>query len=330
MVEYFKKVYSILICLLLTSIVCFFIGEITIRIFYNNFSNYNMEMWRYAAELKEPLPSQKLPFQHYVNMSGHFYGVDIKINSLGFRDFEYPKEKPPNKKRIIFIGDSFTLGWGVPLNRTFAKQVEQMLNKTDHIYEVINMGIGNYNSMMEVELFKLKGLPLKPDLLIMSYFINDAEPTPKRTIFSRGLLKYSYFLNFCFDRYVKLRIRFDEEFKWETYYQQLYDENSKSLAMNKSSIKELSKICKDARIQLLIVNIPELHELKEYPFSFATEYVRNIAVENHLPFLDMLPFLKNYNPESLWVTPEDTHANVKAHTIIAQEIYQKIREEYLL
>lgn len=327
-----KKFLGNLIVLGCVVVFCLFIGEIIVRVFYKRLHNYNMEMWRYASELKQPLPYTQLPFHHFPDKEGRYYGVNIKTNSFGLRDYEYNIEKPEGKKRIIFLGDSFTLGWGVPLETLFSKQIERMLNKRGNNYEVINMGAGNYNSTMETELFKLKGLGLNPDLVILMYFINDVEPVPRKISTPEYIVKkHSYFFAFLFDRYVKLRLRFDRDFEWSKYYSSLYSvENLKSLASNKESIKELIRLCKKNNIKLLIVNIPELRVLREYPFSFATEYIKGLAEETNVPFLDLLPSFAGHEPESLWTNLEDPHANAKANSITAQVIYKKILNEGLI
>ena len=283
-------------------------------------------MWRYAAEIKQPLPYKDLPFYHFPNREGHYYGVSIKTNSLGLRDFEYSIEKPENVKRIIFLGDSFTFGWGVPIDSLYSKQVEKMLNGKDGKVEVINMGVGNYNSIMEVELFKLKGLELDPDMVVLMYFINDTEPVPQiKSRVEYYLLRHSYFMAFLFDRLVKIKTHFDKDFEWSKYYRSLYsDENAENMAATKKAIEELIKICSKNDIKLLIVNIPELRSLKDYQFSEATEYIQSLAEEQKVPFLDLLPALVGHEEESLWVSPEDPHASELANGIIAAEIYNKI------
>jgi lysophospholipase L1-like esterase len=82
------------------------------------------------------------------------YGVNISTNSLGFRsDREYSQAKKENVTRILVIGDSITLGWGVNYKQTYPKLLENFLNKgsKDKQYEVINTGVGNYNSVNECE-----------------------------------------------------------------------------------------------------------------------------------------------------------------------------------
>lgn len=313
-------------------LVCFFAGEIATRALYGHFRDYNMEMWRYASDLKQPLRDPRLPFHHFPNREGSYYGAIIKTNSLGFRDREYTIRKPDGKKRIVVLGDSFTLGWGVPLDGVFSKVLERRLNEHENKYEVINMGVGNYNTTMEVELFKWKGLGLGPDMAILMYFINDTEPIPpQKSGFKYAIMKRSYFFSFLFDRLVRIRSRFVKAFEWSSYYRSLYSpENSENLASNRESMRELVRLCDESDVKLLIVNIPEMHEFKDYQFVYATDYVRRFAKESNVPFIDLLPAFSAYAPESLWVSSEDPHANARAHSIIAQQIYEKILRDRML
>ena len=52
------------------------------------------------------------------------YNVDIKINSLGLRDYERTYAKPPNTFRILVLGDFFTEGMQVDLAQTFPPQLQ--------------------------------------------------------------------------------------------------------------------------------------------------------------------------------------------------------------
>ena len=55
------------------------------------------------------------------------------------------------------LGDSLAFGWGVPVEKTSSKQLEQMLINAGHDVEVINTGVGNYNTEMEVAYFLERG-----------------------------------------------------------------------------------------------------------------------------------------------------------------------------
>ena len=319
----FKKFLVILISIFIAGILC----EVFLRIFYDNFKNYNLEMWRYAVELKKPLSKTKLPFHHYSNSSGNYYDVDITTNSFGFRDSEISIEKNDSIDRILFIGDSFTLGWGVPFDSICSEVLEKKLNHSKINYEVINTGIGNYNSIMEVELFKLKGLELKPNIVILMFFVNDVEPIPKVSRLESSFIKNSYLFAFLFDKIQKINVLANEHNNWKNYYKKLYsNENIDALTQNKESLYELINICKQEHIDLIIVNIPELHEIKEYPLNISTKYIENIATEKNVRFIDLLDYLQDYKPESLWISQEDVHSNAKANYIFANVLYKKLLE----
>ncbi len=95
----------------------------------------------------------------------------VKINSHGFRDYEYSLDKPNNTFRIIVLGDSYTFGLGVELNDSYPKILEKLLNKGvgGWTYEVLNFGVPGSELPEKVELLSDKALFFNPDLLILQY-----------------------------------------------------------------------------------------------------------------------------------------------------------------
>ena len=93
------------------------------------------------------------------------------------RDFEttnIPLAKPPGVYRILFLGDSTTFGWGVSMNETTAKILERELNAV-HVpgyerFEVINAGVGNYDTVQEVTYYKTSGRKFHPDMVVLGLF----------------------------------------------------------------------------------------------------------------------------------------------------------------
>lgn len=309
--------------IVLSLIISLLLGEGIIRLFYNRISNYNLEMWRYAKELKKPLKYNKLPFHHKSNVECELYGVKVSTNSLGFRDNEIDTTNE-KIKRIIFIGDSFTFGWGVPSDKTYTSVLEKKLNMLNNEYDVINMGVGNYNSIMEDELFKLKGLQLNPKIVVLMYFINDVERTLQIHELKSKIFGNSYLIAFLFDKFQKIKLITNKNYNWKSYYHKIYSDKQ-AVMENKSSLEEVINICKQRNIKLLFVNIPELHELKNYSFTEATEYIKNIANDNNIPFLDLLEYIRDEKPSKIWVSDEDSHANAYANNIFANAIFEKLR-----
>src|SRR5690606_33430903 len=166
--------------------------EVASRTVLDDGMNFDLEMWKYAKDIKRVSPIEGLGHDHIPGSSGLYMGVPVDINSAGYRDREHPIDKQPGSVRIMMIGDSLTFGWGVKVEDTVAKKLETRLGGRSDTpaIEVINAGVGNYNSAMEVLEFVRRGSGFNPDIVVLNYFINDAEPTPKRK--ETGLLEHSY------------------------------------------------------------------------------------------------------------------------------------------
>ena len=95
------------------------------------------------------------------------FDISVKINSLGFRDYEYPLTKK-KKYRVVVIGDSFTFGWGVDLENCWVKILEQELNASGLDVEILNLGKGGF-SPADYGQTSEKIIPiLKPDLVVVA------------------------------------------------------------------------------------------------------------------------------------------------------------------
>ena len=320
-----KRLLQNLALVLASVVFCAVFGEIAVRILYPRIANYNMEMWHYASKVKQRTSNPKLPFLHAPNRNGFFYGADIRTDSVGFRDRDYPVARVPGKKRIMLLGDSFTLGWGVALDSTYSKQLERLLNHSGQPTEVINTGVGNTNTVMELEQFKEIGLRFKPDMVILMYYINDAEPTPPVVgALKTAIVTNSYLIAFLSDQLIKLTPRVNQSYDWRAYYAGLFEPGRPGMEASRQAIDELAALCRHNGITLVIANIPELRELKNYPFPQATAFVRSAAERNGAPFVDLLPALVNEDPSTLWVTKEDPHANAKANGIIGRALFEAV------
>jgi lysophospholipase L1-like esterase len=99
------------------------------------------------------------------------------INRDGFRDYEHPEQKPPGTYRIVVLGDSTTAGNGVSnLDAVYTKRLEKLLNtptNTSVHHEVLNMGVGGYHTLQEVETLRVKGLKYNPDMVLVTFCVND-------------------------------------------------------------------------------------------------------------------------------------------------------------
>jgi lysophospholipase L1-like esterase len=84
-------------------------------------------------------------------------------------------EKPPGTRRILFLGDSVTLGFGLDYDESFVPLVGRALNaRRVKDVEVINAGVDGYSQWQQNEYLKTEGLRFQPDVVVVSFVLNDA------------------------------------------------------------------------------------------------------------------------------------------------------------
>ena len=303
------------------------LAEVTSRVFDSGM-NFDLEMWKYARAIKRVSSNSEIAHEHTPGTSGTFMGVPVSINSMGLRDQEYPLEKPPGHVRVLMLGNSLTFGWGVKIEDTPSKLLETMLNRNggDKRYEVINAGVGNYNTRMEVAYFLERGHLLGPDVVVLNYFINDAEPTPRRRSNTFGEFSYAtVLLSSAIDTLAR---SYFGRADWKAYYQSLYDPGSADWAATKEAIKKLIAYCQKSGIKIMIANYPELHELASYPFSSISATIFQISTEDGVPFVDLLPSVSDKQPKSLWVSANDAHPNARANIEYAKTLRRELSARF--
>ncbi len=98
----------------------------------------------------------------------------FRFNSQGWRDREYPLEKPKGAFRILVLGDSFTEGLQLPVEETFTERLEEKLNRDQNRpIEVINTGVGAFSTDQQYLALKHYGVPYKPDLIILAFCVEN-------------------------------------------------------------------------------------------------------------------------------------------------------------
>ncbi len=98
------------------------------------------------------------------------FDIDIVISSGGLRDREYSYAKPDNTRRVLCLGDSFTFGYGVEWDETFAKVLEERLDhdKTGGTrWQVLNAGVNHTGTTHQLAYLNSKGMKYAPDIVVV-------------------------------------------------------------------------------------------------------------------------------------------------------------------
>lgn len=97
----------------------------------------------------------------------------FEINSWGFRDREFSAHHP-GVTRIVVLGDSVTAGLGVAdVADTYPKVLERLLGGSTGRVEVLNLGVGGYDTEQEAEALRVHIDRLRPDVVCVGFCVND-------------------------------------------------------------------------------------------------------------------------------------------------------------
>lgn len=128
------------------------------------------------ARIIEPSPNPALVYELQPGLDVDFGHVRVRTNSRGMRDsHEYAEGRTPGRMRIVGIGDSGMFGWGVEQDEDYMAVLESNLNaRADGPRcDVLNMAVPGYNTQLEVESLRNKGLAYRPDIVIVGWCEND-------------------------------------------------------------------------------------------------------------------------------------------------------------
>jgi lysophospholipase L1-like esterase len=264
-----------------------------------------------------------------------FKGIEFQINSAGFRDKPYRIHKG-NKKRIIFVGDSLTYGWLIPLADTYHKQLEKVLQNRGYKIEIMGMGVVGYNLIQEYFLIKERVVRFNPDLLVMQIGPNDFERTvsvkktanqgkllltpyydfqipymfPKKG-FTRFLMSHSYLFKFINMRLYWLRKKKEKNFTPQDMFQ-VGEENAFQ------HLDRIIDFSRNAKIPLAVVIFPFRNDNDHYIYTALHERINQRLQRMKIPCLDLNKSLNSVKDKNIWV--DGLRPNREGMAIAAREL----------
>jgi lysophospholipase L1-like esterase len=289
-------------------------------------------------------------FQHVPNFKGRDrLGNPIRLNTQGYRDREYAFQKPEGAYRILVLGDSVAFGDGVPVEETFSDQLENLLNRAPELagrrpIEVINTGIRGYNTYQELLLLKEEGLRYNPDLVLLCYVGNDAEPFSNQDgLISKNqewlirlkdfVKQHSYLYAFFRKNLEVMRHRLTPKKFSENYLDQFRPDHPGWL-VSYNSLKEIQRLTHERGIGFLLAVYPQLRNLgpgEKYPEEALQVQNQVVAAGEALSIdtLDLLPVLRGHLWRELQISRRDWfHPNAFGHRLVAEALAEHIKQKY--
>lgn len=309
-----------------------------VRIYANHYFShfpYPEKHIGFHEKLVNPYPHKAIRFKLYPKLDIFFKNKMFTTNSDGFRGEEFTSKK---SKRIVGIGDSVLMGWGVSDRETYLEQLENHFQKIGEAIETINLGVMGYNTVQEYFVLKDYGIKLKPDLVLLQFVGNDV--SGRVNYAERSVVNtYSYLINFFYTRlnvmvgnlsknikydwrYVDNDIDYKEDFEW--------------------ALRKIANLCKEHSIPLILV-IDSRYSAANMPHEKLTVLSEKLGMKviNLFEIMRDIPefpaegattILDDHNKKYLLEigVGKDNHANHLWHKDVSEIIYDYIKKNKLL
>ncbi len=311
MKQFIRSIVLVAITLVLTGAA----GEVMLRLKNGDQKNYVIEMWRYASELKVIADDSNLGHVHQPGKSAALQGVDIAINSLGMRG---PEVTTPvaGQKTVLLLGSSITLGWGVQEDKTLRAVLEKNLSKK---YRVLNGGIGNYNVVRSVKNYETRWRQtVKPDVIVLHYFINDAEYLPPSI--DNPIFRHSQLAVILYHIIQGLMQGAPDISALVKHYKNVYEPENRGYREMLVALDRLKELADQDGTKIILAMIPDIHQLENYPFGFVHKKMQKLTADRNWSYVDFLKSLDSYKGPELWTIPGDPHPNGTVHRLMAEQL----------
>ena len=126
-----------------------------------------------------------MPNQTYRHQTPE-YTVDLRTNSQGMRaDQEFSIARLSDTKRIVVLGDSFSMGYGVNIEDSSLQLLQDQLEaKLDCEVEILNFSVSGFGPSEELVVLEAAAMPYNPDLVIQYYTSNDPVDDARSDLFT--------------------------------------------------------------------------------------------------------------------------------------------------
>jgi lysophospholipase L1-like esterase len=254
----------------------------------------------------------------YTRISERWVQRHWRVNSAGCRDnMEYSPALAPGKRRISFVGDSFTAGHGIKDEEDrFPNRLRRSHPEWEvHVLAAVGLDTGGELALMKKAFAK----GYQVDQVVLVYCLNDigdllppqADATARvlaELDDSGRLLRSSYMLNLWFHHYRALRDPYLGNYC--SFVREAY--NGAMWEQQKERLKAFRDLVQAHGGHLAVVTFPLLNALgPNYEYRFIHDKLDQLWQELGVPRLDLLPVYEGLPPSQVTV-PTPTNARTSS------------------
>lgn len=301
-----------------------------------------------GIDMGQYTPGARFRIEYASNPRDYFdsdNGVEMTVNPMGLRGPEVSAEKTAGTLRVIGLGDSFTFGVGVRDEHTFLRRLEGRLNQYQ-LVEVLNAGTQGYNTRDQQITLENRWLELKPDLVLVVFYLNDIYRDESAVAFwnngeghgvylqPTGLARHSHLIDWCQYSWRAKELRQ----RMIAHYSQAYFTDPRSFfakpvsrsqpmdwSASRAALVRIVELARTHGFQVGLAIFPELMSLEDYPFTAIHAFVEETCKEIGMPVHDLLSAFQGHSDHQLWVHPTDHHPNEIAHDLAAASLEKFLR-----
>lgn len=141
-------------------------AEIFLRIFLPQ--DYMVPRYQYSPLYGHVLPSSTVMFKAKPGR----WRFTLTVNEYGYRGKAISISNLYDKKNIVVLGDSYSMGAGVNDGEEYPSVLSRELSDR---YDVINLGVGGYGLTQQIRRYYEFGKLYDPDIVIIQFSPNDPD-----------------------------------------------------------------------------------------------------------------------------------------------------------
>jgi lysophospholipase L1-like esterase len=265
----------------------------------------------------------------------------VQMNGAGFRGRSFAEIKPAGTFRIAAVGDSFTYGNGIRQDERYTEVLQRQLPNQ---FEVLNFGMAGANTPQHLHTVANIVLPLKPDFVILQWYVNDVEgndstgrPTYHSLLPFHGLhgwlIDASAFYSVANMQWAQWQVAFGMTPTYAEYlHKRLGDPNGADAVRDRTTLVSLIEACRRQGVPIGIVLFPDTGATIDanYPFAYLHERVLETCREQNIQCLDLREdFAAIKDRQSLWANRLDHHPSGRANSIAAVKMLETFSSKWL-